>query len=327
MSLRDKFIKRYSLNYKKYAKVQSLSQIISQLPKFVLEILFISICAIMLTTNFIDLSFQEKFPIIVAGAYKLVPIFSLMVQNVSRLIYGRKPLEEIIDRHSSLKKSKKLKIINKINDSKSKLITNFSALPSHSIKLNRKKVTEIHLEAFKVTVITGASGAGKTTLIDQLTSLKKEGVVTINENYLNYKNLFYVPQNPFLIEGTLLENLDFLNIKVDLKNLKNLLKQFSIGHLVERLLIDEVKLGNMQELSGISGGELKRLFLLFAYLSGKKIIFLDEPFSGLDNSNKFKMVKIINEYFNNFSLFIVTHEMVDLIRHDYLLEMKKNDNT
>ena len=96
-----------------------------------------------------------------------------MVQNVSRLIYGRKPLEEIIDRHSSLKKSKKLKIINKINDSKSKLITNFSALPSHSIKLNRKKVTEIHLEAFKVTVITGASGAGKTTLIDQLTSLKK----------------------------------------------------------------------------------------------------------------------------------------------------------
>ena len=35
------------------------------------------------------------------------------------------------------------------------------------------------------------------------------------------------------------------------------------------------------------------------------------------------MVKIINEYFNNFSLFIVTHEMVDLIRHDYLLEMKK----
>ena len=147
--------------------------------------------------------------------------------------------------------------------------------------------------------------------------------MTINENYLNYKNLFYVPQNPFLIEGTLLENLDFLNIKVDLKNLKNLLKQFSIGHLVERLLIDEVKLGNMQELSGISGGELKRLFLLFAYLSGKKIIFLDEPFSGLDNSNKFKMVKIINEYFNNFSLFIVTHEMVDLIRHDYLLEMKK----
>ena len=174
LSLRDKFIKRYSLNYKKYAKVQSLSQIISQLPKFVLEILFISICAIMLTTNFIDLSFQEKFPIIVAGAYKLVPIFSLMVQNVSRLIYGRKPLEEIIDRHSSLKKSKKLKIINKINDSKSKLITNFSALPSHSIKLNRKKVTEIHLEAFKVTVITGASGAGKTTLIDQLTSLKKK---------------------------------------------------------------------------------------------------------------------------------------------------------
>ena len=58
-------------------------------------------------------------------------------------------------------------------------------------------------------MITGASGAGKTTLIDQLTSLKKEGVVTINENYLNYKNLFYVPQNPFLIEGTLLENLDF----------------------------------------------------------------------------------------------------------------------
>ena len=63
------------------------------------------------------------------------------------------------------------------------------------------------------------------------------------------------------------------------------MKKFEIDHLIERLIEQEVRVGSTQELSGLSGGEIKRLFLMFSFVQ-KTNSFLDEPFSGLDVNNK-----------------------------------------
>ena len=208
---------------------------------------------------------------------------------------------------------------------KPKLLTEFTPAPDRIIKINGKIHPKVTIETSKVTVITGSSGVGKTTFIDQLTFLRSEGVIELVKNHIKRDDVFYVPQNPFLMEGTLKENLEFFNIEVDIKDLKILMKKFSVGHLIERLIELKVKLGSTQELSGLSGGEMKRLFLMFAFLSKKETIFLDEPFSGLDRDNKNKMAGLLNLYFNKVSLFIVTHDMVEEINHDYLLEVIRND--
>ena len=174
-------------------------------------------------------------------------------------------------------------------------------------------------------MITGSSGVGKTTLIDQLTFLKSDGVIKVEKNFLRQNDIFYVPQNPFLIEGTLFDNLDFFDLKVSLGKLKFLMKKFEIDHLIERLIEQEVRVGSTQELSGLSGGEIKRLFLMFSFLSRKQTLFLDEPFSGLDVNNKKKMAKLLNLNFDKINLFIVTHEMVNEINYDYLLEIVRHD--
>ena len=103
------------------------------------------------------------------------------------------------------------------------------------------------------------------------------------------------------------------------------MKKFEIDHLIERLIEQEVRVGSTQELSGLSGGEIKRLFLMFSFLSRKQTLFLDEPFSGLDVNNKKKMAKLLNLNFDKINLFIVTHEMVNEINYDYLLEIVRHD--
>ena len=326
LSLSKSLINKYLTNYVKYAQVQSLAQIISQIPKSLLEILFIFICAVMLSISFSGLTITSNLALAGAAAYKLVPSISLIIQCVSRLLYGKEAIKQIIKRLSDQAVNNMEKEFEKSsNEYGLKVLTEFMPTSDRIIKLNGEILSKVSIESSKVTVITGSSGVGKTTLIDQLTFLKSDGVIELVANYIKKGDIFYVPQSPFLIEGTLEENLEFFNIEVDIQNLKLLMKKFSVDHLIDRLIGLKVKLGSTQELSGLSGGEMKRLFLMFSYLSKKQTVFLDEPFSGLDTENKNKMAKLLNSYFDKVNLFIVTHDMVKEINHDYLLEVIRND--
>ena len=326
LSLSRGLVAKYFTNYRKYARAQSLAQIISQIPKTLLEITFIFICAVLFSMSFDGLTFNSNLALTTAAAYKLVPTISLIIQCISRLLYGREAIKQIIKRYYDHADENMKKVLEKSTTAdKPKLLTEFTPAPDRIIKINGKIHPKVTIETSKVTVITGSSGVGKTTFIDQLTFLRSEGVIELVKNHIKKDDIFYVPQNPFLMEGTLKENLEFFNIEVDIKDLKILMKKFSVGHLIERLIELKVKLGSTQELSGLSGGEMKRLFLMFSFLSKKKTIFLDEPFSGLDRDNKNKMAGLLNLYFNKVSLFIVTHDMVEEINHDYLLEVIRND--
>ena len=326
LSLSGRLVAKYFTNYRKYARAQSLAQIISQIPKTLLEIIFIFICAVLFSISFDGLAFNSNLALTTAAAYKLVPTISLIIQCISRLLYGREAIKQIIKRYYDHADENMEKVLEKSTTAdKPKLLTEFTPAPDRIIKINGKIHPKVTIETSKVTVITGSSGVGKTTFIDQLTFLRSEGVIELVKNHIKRDDVFYVPQNPFLMEGTLKENLEFFNIEVDIKDLKILMKKFSVGHLIERLIELKVKLGSTQELSGLSGGEMKRLFLMFAFLSKKETIFLDEPFSGLDRDNKNKMAGLLNLYFNKVSLFIVTHDMVEEINHDYLLEVIRND--
>ena len=326
LSLSRSLVANYFKNYIRYAKAQSLAQIISQIPKTLMEILFICICAVMLSMSFSGLAFNSNLALATAAAYKLVPSISLIVQSISRLLYGREAIKQIIKRYSSYTDKNMEKVLEKgTTPHRSKVLIEFTPTPDRIIKINGEMYPKVTIETSKVTVITGSSGVGKTTLIDQLTFLRSEGIIELVKNHIKKDDIFYVPQNPFLMEGTLEDNLEFFNIEIDIKDIKLLMKKFYIDHLIERLIELKVKLGSTQELSGLSGGEMKRLFLMLSFLSKKQTIFLDEPFSGLDRNNKDKMALLLNLYFNKQNLFIVTHDMVEEIKYDYLLEVIKND--
>ncbi len=82
-----------------------------------------------------------------------------------------------------------------------------------------------------------------------------------------------MPQGDLLIEDLTVAEL------VELKSRMNQLKQADINGLLEMV---ELRESREQMVGSLSGGQKRRLSLLLTILNHPKLIFLDEPTTGMD---------------------------------------------
>ena len=143
-------------------------------------------------------------------------------------------------------------------------------------------------------VLTGESGSGKSSIINAVNGLgvrydnaRIEGSIALDGDELTQKQIYEIAmlvssvfQNPkthFFNVDTTQELLFFLeNTGVPKQNmqkrLQDVLSLFPIAHLLNRSIFE------------LSGGEKQILCLASAYISGCKLILLDEPTSNLDHT-------------------------------------------
>lgn len=171
----------------------------------------------------------------------------------------------------------------------------------------------------KLVGIMGASGAGKTTLMNVLAGLLKpsEGKVLINGIDLFEEKdrlegvIGYIPQDDLLIEElTVYQNLYF-NAKLCFKNhskedLKLLVdKTLKALDLYER---KDLKVGSpLNKL--ISGGQRKRLNIALELIREPSVLFVDEPTSGLSSKDSENVMDLLRELtLKGKLIFVVIHQ-------------------
>ena len=150
------------------------------------------------------------------------------------------------------------------------------------------------IEKGRITCLMGPSGEGKTTLLNILMGLEKadSGII---EN---------LPQNKSAVfqEDRLCESFSaFTNVKIVSDRLAD---ETILAHLKQVGLGEAVN----QKVSTLSGGQKRRVALVRAILAEKDVLFLDEPFKGLDEDTK----KIVTDYLLNntadTAVIMVTHD-------------------
>ncbi|MDR2368173.1 MAG: ATP-binding cassette domain-containing protein [Deltaproteobacteria bacterium] len=164
------------------------------------------------------------------------------------------------------------------------------ATPNKGERLNFK--FEVSLPGQGITVITGPSGAGKTTFLRCLAGLTRaEGYVSVNGNVwqdgqhfvpTHRRPLGYVFQDGALFPHlTVRKNLEYgakrAGKRTDnprLVDMDKFIEILGIGHLMDR------------KPDNLSGGERQRAALARALASRPEILFLDEPLSALDQERK-----------------------------------------
>ncbi len=158
----------------------------------------------------------------------------------------------------------------------------------------------------KINVVLGASGVGKTTLLNALTGLSGfDGEI---ENMP--KNVSYIFQNDRLVKTISVEkNLDFVlkNAIPDKTARKN-----AIYDMAKLLEISDV----MKRLpTEISGGQAQRVQMARAFLYPSEVMLLDEPFKGLDVSLKTRLIKKFLELWgrDGRTVVLVTHDVYDAL--------------
>ena len=150
--------------------------------------------------------------------------------------------------------------------------------------------------------IIGRNGAGKTTLIKLLAKLLKptEGVVA------TAGPVFIVPQIPayWFSRDTVKDEVLFYANAWGFKR--------DVDDVIERFCLGDVS--NLSPYS-LSIGEARRLSLALAYISGAKVLLLDEPTLGLDSASKELLIRLIYGFLSQGSAVIASTHDVDLIRY------------
>ena len=151
------------------------------------------------------------------------------------------------------------------------------------------------VESGEFIAIIGPSGAGKTTLVDNMIGILKptKGEVLISglepeEATLTWPGkISYVPQDSFISEGTVLANVAFgVEEKlVDKEYVEVCLE--AVGLFDEIMKNEEGLFLNVGELgTKLSGGQRQRLGLARALYAKPKVLILDEATSALDSLDR-----------------------------------------
>jgi ATP-binding cassette subfamily C protein len=185
---------------------------------------------------------------------------------------------------------------------------------SHGQKTVLEGVTlEIPVNA--ITVLSGPSGAGKTTLIDLLIGLHRPdsgsiyiGAVPLEEVDLTRwrTQIGYVPQELTLFHDTVRANLTFGDASIPDSAIHAALREAGassfVGQLSGGLDTDVGEMG-----SKLSGGQRQRLSLARALVTKPKVLVLDEVTSALDPATEGEIVQNVAGLRGNYTIIAITH--------------------
>jgi ATP-binding cassette, subfamily C, bacterial len=171
------------------------------------------------------------------------------------------------------------------------------------------------IKAKSLTGITGASGRGKTTMIDLIAGLQQPGSGRILIDGLPLSGgavaawksgLGYLPQDPFFIDGTLRENLVWDSTGITDEEIRDVLRQVNAEHLVTRFRKGlDAFVVNYQYT--FSGGECQRLALARVLLRKPSLLLLDEATSSLDAENEGTVMEVLSVLKKSITIVFVTH--------------------
>lgn len=180
-----------------------------------------------------------------------------------------------------------------------------------------------------VNVIIGDNGAGKTTLCKILSKqLELEsGNIYFNNidilkihNELFRKIVLYQPQDKFLINGTILENI-VCNNPVDYNRLNEVLRDLELVEFINELpnKIDTKISNNIT----VSLGQAQRIALARVYYILPKVVILDEPTSFVDEIGIDIFNMIIHKIKNYSTIIIITHSKEIIHKADNIIFLKR----
>jgi len=159
--------------------------------------------------------------------------------------------------------------------------------------------------------IVGASGAGKTTLVDLLLGLNvpQNGIVKRQPNIATA----YVPQDTYVAAASLASNVALCwdHATIDLEHVRATLRKVRLEEFVPRV-DDPSPIGGGQ----ISGGQKQRLGLARALFTGTNFIVLDEVTSALDVETERDVYEVINSLRGTVTVVIVAHRLATIQRVD-----------
>ena len=329
----DIFLKHHSIISSEKRKIDTFQQ----LPRLIIE--FLTILNIIILVLLINFYLKEDrnllLPTLAAFALSAIRI----IPSIARILSGFQNIKYSYAAIDNLKNeiNREKKIVNKSDHvdyfSFTKNITlknlTFKYLDSNSNLFNN---VNFIIEKGSCIGIVGASGHGKSTLVNLILGLLKptSGSILVDNkdifsNLLGWqRNIGYVPQDIFLLDDTVKNNIifgegldKFNKVRFDLA----LEKSQTIKFLSKLENGIETNLGERGV--KLSGGQIQRIGIARALYKNSSILILDESTNALDLETEKDIVNLVNDLRPELTIIIISHRQSTLNNCQKILEIEK----
>ena len=336
----EKFFKEsFSSNSEKKLKSHMYRFVIQKILRNVFEIILILLITIgALIAKKHNQDFNELLPLLgllIIAFLRLTPIITNINSAFAGILYSRPSFNNI------------LSIINSINEKKTEkkiknnvfIIDKFNELEFKNIDFsyNESKILDnfsFKLTGNKMIGITGDSGSGKSTILNIITGLLKikKGSVLIDGNNIlnndfrmNNNNIGYVPQEVFLINGSIVSNIALGHLNKNINN-EDLSLAIKVSGLETMFLKDKnmnLDTAILDKGQNLSGGQKQRVGIARALYRKPSLLILDEATNQIDNSTKLKIITDLRTNYKNMTTIIVSHDNSVINTCDYLINLNQ----
>lgn len=328
------FVDQYSEARYEMAKAKRLASFLTEFPKYVLEVIFITgvglLSLVVVTRNTSD-DVLALLALFVAAGFRLLPSLVKMMASYSSIRTGRKGFDLVVS--DLLAFPETLDTLDADFDPEPMPITR--GLVVDEVSFSYPSSTFPVLDQVSFTVprgeslgIVGSSGAGKSTLVDILLGLHlpSSGRLLVDDrdvvtNMPGWQaGIGLVPQDVYLMDDTLAANIAFGidESEIDRELLDAVVVQSQLSPFVQSLPLG---LGSIVGERGvrISGGQRQRIGIARSLYARPSLLILDEATSALDNETEQRISETIDSLHGTLTMIVVAHRLSTIRNCDRIL--------
>lgn len=332
------FFEKFRLSSNMLAESNFKHQTLIDLPRFLLELLavlcFVVLVLILLIFDTYNDLVLTKLGVFAAVTFKLLPSLNRLSVSLTKIRYGISSFDAI--------KNEVIPHLNTENNLFIKKNENFIFEKFIELKnidfsyTDTKVLSSINLKIKKNSIIgiEGESGSGKSTLVNIISGLLRpnKGSVLVDGIKINKGNIDswmgkigYIPQDLFLLEDTIKDNVVFFtpcDTAKHKKNLINIYKKTNLNIFVNKF---KKKFNTIirKNPNNLSGGQIQRIAIARTLYKGSDLLILDEATSSLDLKNQKKIIKILKNLKGKKTIIIISHQKFILSICDLIYKFSK----
>lgn len=333
------FIKNYADNYDQFAVLQRQQSMLKFFPRPLMESL--CICGLLLTVivkvELGNTDIRQFVPILSAfavAAFRMLPSFNRITGLIGGIMFDlpsidavyqdlieieelmrRRRKEETISGQVELREAVKMEDISFHYPETDKLILDHASL---SVKKNQS------------VALIGASGAGKTTVVDIILGLlePQRGSVTVDGTDIRremsswHQSIGYIPQTIYLMDDTIRANIAFGIPADDIDDdmIEQAMREAQLEQFVHSLPDGaDTVIGDRGV--KLSGGQRQRIGIARALYGNPQVLILDEATSALDNETEKEVMEAIDSLHGKRTMIVIAHRLSTIRNCDEIYEV------
>lgn len=337
----DFFVNAFTDHFSGYSFSQRYLDMVSLMPRLFIETLtvvgMLIIAIVMLLQGQVVKSLLPTLALFAVAAYRLMPSFHRIVGMVTMIRYFM-PAVNVVYRDLEL-----LENVGSSADAPSKDHRTCAKIPfEQSIELksvayrypetNSPAIDGVSLIIPKgrSVAFVGATGAGKTTLVDLIVGLLKptQGAVLVDGKNIHddlagwQRNIGYIPQTIYLCDDTIRRNVAFglPDDRINDDQVWSALEAAQLKAFVHDLP-DKLDTYVGERGARLSGGERQRIGIARCLYYNPEILVLDEATSSLDTATEQEVARAIETLMENKTLIVIAHRLSTIKNCDAICEL------